>query len=623
MNYLDVEQISKSFGDKLVFDNISLQISKGDKIAIVAKNGSGKTTLMRVLAGKEAPEGEHAKYLINRHIRLGYLEQDPSFHEDATVYDAVYESEDPLIKLVRKYHELLLIPDRSEELDSVIQKMEDNKAWDLEARIKEILFKLNITNLEQKTRSLSGGQLKRLALAKLVIEAPEFIFLDEPTNHLDLDMIEWLEKYLQRQQLTLLMVTHDRYFLERVCNVIIELDRGQLYKYQGNYSVFLEKKASRMENEAANLEKTKKLYKKELDWIRRQPKARGTKAKSRVGEFYKIKEAAHKNLDEGAIHLQVKGRRLGSKIVELHNVSKSFDDKKIIEGFSYKFKKNERVGIVGPNGAGKSTFINLVTKSLRPDSGKVVVGDTVAFGYVMQDGLKLDQDKPMIEVIRDIAEYIPLDKGQKLTAPQLLERFLFPRSQHRVFVSKLSGGERRRLYLLTVLMSDPNFLILDEPTNDLDILTLNVLEDFLKAFQGCQLIVSHDRYFMDKLVDHLFILNGDGSIKDYNGNYSTYRAQQSHLLKQKNKVKSEGGQRIEAKQPLDNKRKLSYLEKKEIEDLEKAIDQLQMRKEEINGQFLSGNMNNEEIVERSKELGEIEKNIEEKEERWLELSEFL
>ena len=483
MNYLTLENVTKSFGEKILFKDIDLRIGKGEKIALVAKNGTGKTTLLKVVAGLEAPEGENANILLRKDIRVKFLDQEPEFDESLTPIEAVFDSENEKIQAIKEYEKAMLIPGRDQDLQKAMTRIDDLKAWDIEARIKEVLSKLNV-NLHQEIRQLSGGQKKRLALAKILIEEPDFLIMDEPTNHLDLDMIEWLENYLQQPSLTLFMVTHDRYFLERVCDTIIELNQGQLYRYRGNYSEYLIKKSAREENEAANLEKTKKLYKRELEWIRRMPKARGTKAKSRVDSFSEIKKQAFKRTENDKVQLMIKGNRLGSKILETHYISKSYGDLKIVEDFDYKFKKKERVGIIGPNGVGKSTFLRLLTKQERPDAGKVVIGDTVVFGYYSQDGIPLKEDKRVIDIVRDIAEYIPLEKGQKLTAKSLLERFLFTGEQQQIFASQLSGGEKRRLYLLTVLMQNPNFLILDEPTNDLDIITLNLLEDFLMDFPG-------------------------------------------------------------------------------------------------------------------------------------------
>lgn len=623
MNYLTLENVSKSYGDKVLFNKINLQISKGQKIALVAKNGSGKSTLLRVIGGQEAPEGETAKILVRKDIKIGFLDQEPDFFDEHTVFEAVFDSENEEIQAIKAYEEALRKND-NDALQLALDQMDKLKAWDIEAKVKELLTKFNIGDFEKKVKQLSGGQKKRLALVKLVIEAPEFIIMDEPTNHLDIDMIEWLEEYLQRANLTLLMVTHDRYFLERVCDVIIELDHGEIFKYNGNYSDFLTKKAIRHETESAEMEKTKKLFKRELDWVRRSPQARSTKAKARVDAFYDIKDKVSQKRDNTEMQIDIKGQRLGKKIVEMHNVYKSFGNLKLIQGFDYKFRKKERVGIVGPNGVGKSTFLQVMTGQLRPDGGKVVVGGNTVFGYYTQSGIQLRDDKRVIDVVQDIAEYIPLDKGQKLTAPQLLERFLFSRKQQQVYVSQLSGGERRRLYLLTVLMENPNFLILDEPTNDLDILTLNVLEDFLLEFPGCVIIVTHDRYFMDKLVDHLFVFKGDGIIKDFNGDYTDYREmikveereqrklEREEQLKQKAKEKA-----TEAKQPG-----LSQEEKKELKRLEKQIGKLEEKKAELSERFNSTAISPEQIEEWSKELSAVTEELEEKEIRWMELADM-
>ena len=619
MNYLTLENVNKSFGDKILFENLNLTIAKGQKIALIAKNGSGKTTLLKVIAGEENIEGENAKLLLNKNITRSYLRQDPYFDPESTVIEAALDSDNEEIRAIRNY-ELALLKADPDSIEKTLSKVEDLKAWDIEARVKEVLGQLNVHNLSQKIGSLSGGQKKRLALAKIIIDDCDFIILDEPTNHLDIEMIEWLEKYLQSAQRTLFMVTHDRYFLERVCNEIVELDNGELNIFRGSYSDYLEKKAAMLENNAVNLDKTKKLYRKELDWIRKQPKARGTKAKSRIDKFYKIKEDAHKTVDSTLMEINLETARLGSKIIELHALNKSFDDLKIVESFDYKFKKGEKVGIAGPNGVGKTTFLKLLTKEIRPDGGKVVIGDTVVFGHYTQDGISLDKDKTVIEAIRDIAEYVPLKKGLKMTAETLLERFLFPRSQQQVFVSQLSGGERRRLHLLRVLMANPNFLILDEPTNDLDILTLNVLEDYLQQFPGCVIIVSHDRYFMDKLVDHLFVLEGKGKVKDFNGTYSEYKAS---LRQYSSHKEDKPSPKIEEKKVTNSKvRKLHYLEKKELEGLEKDIAKLEKQKSAIEAKFLEGTLTNERMQELSVELGNIKKSIEVKEERWFELSEF-
>ncbi|MFK8103178.1 MAG: ABC-F family ATP-binding cassette domain-containing protein, partial [Saprospiraceae bacterium] len=541
--------------------------------------------------------------------------------------EAVFDSENAMIQCVKNYEKALQQPEKEEALQSAMMQMDDLKAWDFEANIKEILSKLNINNLDQQVYTLSGGQKKRLALAKLLIEDPEFVILDEPTNHLDLEMIEWLEKYLQHSRLTIFMVTHDRYFLERVCDTIIELDGGVLYRYKGNYSEFLEKKFLREEVQSRTMDRDKKMFERELQWVRRQPKARGTKAKARVDGFLDLKDKTTQKIDRTKLQIEIKGNRLGSKILEAHYINKSFDDLKIVENFHYKFSKKERVGIVGPNGVGKTTFLKMLTKQIRPDSGKVVVGDTIVFGYYTQAGMELKEDKRVIDVVQDIAEYIPLEKGMKISAAQMLERFMFNRKHQQVYVSQLSGGERRRLYLLTVLMANPNFLILDEPTNDLDIITLNVLEDFLQDFPGCVIIVTHDRYFMDKLVDHLFIFEGDGKIRDYNGNYTDYReeykAKEHEDRKQdRSKQKQEEKGKVAVESKKEETPRLTYQERKELGKLEKEIEKLELKKATIIEKFNDANLAPQEIEKLSIELGAIKDKIEEKELRWMELSEL-
>lgn len=623
MDFLTLENVSKSYGEKTLFQNLSLQISKGQKIALVAKNGSGKTTLLRVIAGTEAPEGENSSILLRKGVRLGYLPQEPELQDSHTILEAVFDSDNEMIRAIKAYEEALIQSDRADLLQQAMAKMDDLKAWDFEAKIREILQQLNIARFDQLVRSLSGGQKKRLALAKLIIDEPEFLILDEPTNHLDLDMIEWLELYLQQPGITLFMVTHDRYFLERVCNQIIELDNKQLFRYQGNYSQYLEKRAIRLENEALEYEKDKKLFGKELEWIRRMPQARTTKAKSRVDAFDDIKERVSNKRVDQEIQIEIKGQRLGKKILELHNISKSFGDLKILEGFSYKFQKEERVGIVGPNGVGKSTFLKLLTQEERVDSGKVVLGENTVFGIYSQDGLQLREDQRVIEVVRDIAEFIPMAKGQKLTAAQALERFLFSRPQQQVYVSQLSGGERRRLFLLTVLMRNPNFLILDEPTNDLDIVTLNILEEFLLEYPGCILIVSHDRYFIDKIATHLFVFEGNGKIKDFNGDYTEYREWQKEQEREKRKQeKAEQAQVTAAsKANSEDKPGLTYDQRKELSRLEKEISKLEAEKQQISAQFNEPDISAEKITRLSKELAAINEKIEDRELKWMSLAE--
>ena len=621
MQYLALENVSRSYGDKVLFKNVNLSITKGDKIALVAKNGSGKTTLLKVIAGEEGSDGENAKINISKEIKISILKQDPTFNPNATVLEMIFDSDNEAIMAVRDYEKALQMNDEV-MLQKCVTRLEDLKAWDLESKIHEILHKLLLTDMDQKTGQMSGGQKKRLALAKILIEEPDFLILDEPTNHLDMEMIEWLENFLQQPNLTLFMVTHDRYFLERVCNEIIELDNGNTYIYRGNYSQYLEKREARLLNDAVTLEKTKKLFSKELEWMRRQPQARSTKAKSRIDDFYDIKEKAQVRLQNDDMKIMVQASRLGSKILEAHSLVKSFGDKKILDGFTYKFKKGERIGIVGQNGTGKSTILKLLTQEIKPDGGKIVVGDTIVFGYYTQDGLVLNEDKMVIDVIRDIAEYIPLEKGQKISAESMLERFLFPRSQQRVYVSQLSGGEKRRLYLLTILMKNPNFLILDEPTNDLDIITLNVLEDYLSDFPGCIIIVTHDRYFMDKLVDHLFILEGNAKIRDYNGTYSEYRALKK--TEERDKPKEEKTSAIEVVElSLDNKSKATFEQRKDFARLEKEIKKLEEKKAEITSLFEDASLSPQKIMELSKELDKVNEQISEKEEKWFELADLM
>jgi len=623
MNYLTLENVSKTYGEKVLFDKINFTISKGEKIAIVAKNGAGKSTMLKVIAGVEPAEGETQKVWLYKNIEVGYLVQDPEFQAADTVLDAVFDSDNPMMKALRAYEEALIWQSKPEKMEEALTLMDDLKAWDFEAKFKEILFKLNITDLNQKISVLSGGQKKRLALAKLIIDDPEFLILDEPTNHLDLEMIEWLEEYLQQSRITLLMVTHDRYFLERVCSHIVELDGGVLYRYKGSYSDFLEKKAAREENQATVLDRTKKLMNRELEWVRRQPKARGTKAKSRVDKFHEIKEKATQKVENSEIQIGIKGQRMGKKILEAHNISKRFGDFVAVEGFDYKFRKKERVGIVGPNGVGKSTFLKVLTKQLRPDSGKIVVGGNTVFGYYTQEGIKLEKDQTIIEFIRNIAEFIPMDKGQKLTAEQLCERFLFDRKQQRVYISQLSGGERRRLYLLSVLMENPNFLILDEPTNDLDILTLNILEDFLLSFPGCVIIVTHDRYFMDKLVEHLFVFEGNGKIKDFNGTYTEYRAYaKAKELEEKRQNAAPKAKKEKPAFQSETTAGLTRDQQKEFKRLEKQIEKLEEKKAKITEKFNDTNISTEDIEKFSKELGEVTEELEEKEMRWMELADL-
>ncbi|MFN0213988.1 MAG: ABC-F family ATP-binding cassette domain-containing protein [Saprospiraceae bacterium] len=674
MNFLTLENVSKSYGEKLLFQNISLHLDKGQKIGLIAKNGTGKSTLMRVIAGKEGSEGENAKITMRKDIRIGWLDQEPNFPPGMDVLGAVLDPSNPLVRVVQRYEKALLhhenplarqslpslggqdsqnetagpayAPVRQgsagekasasepssgkptageDELTEAIAQMDQQNAWTFEAKVKETLSRFRMNDYEQMVSTLSGGQQKRLALVKILLEEPDFLILDEPTNHLDVEMIEWLEEYLQQPGITLFMVTHDRYFLENVCDSIIELEGGQLRRYSGSYSDYLEKKALREENEATTYERQNKLLKNELDWVRKSPQARTTKAKARVDAYFNRKEtndALKKTKDE--LSLSIKETWLGGKIVELHNISKSFGDKNLIEHFSYKFKRKERVGIVGQNGSGKSTFLQLITQVLPPDTGKVVVGDTVTFGHYRQEGLHL-KDRRVIDAVRDIADYIPLDKGKELSAAQLLERFLFSRPQQQVYVSQLSGGEKRRLYLLTVLMKNPNFLILDEPTNDLDVLTLQVLEDFLEDFPGCLVVVTHDRYFMDRLVDHLFVFEGDGKVKDFNGSYAEYRAMKRGERQLADAAASNGGQQstVNGQQSTVNGQQaaLSNTERNEMKKLDKEIAALEHRKKQILERFNVADLGAEEAGKLSAELGKLQEDLDVKEMRWLELAE--
>jgi ATP-binding cassette subfamily F protein uup len=621
MNYLLTENLSKSYGIKVLFENISFSIDKGQKIALVAKNGTGKSSLLQILVGKDTPD--RGTVYLRKEITTSLLEQEPDLNENATVLEAVFHAETPVMKATRMYEYAIEHPENEALMQEAYEAMEQTGAWDFEAKVKTILSQLQIHQFDQKIKTLSGGQKKRVALAKVLIEEPDFLIMDEPTNHLDLEMIEWLEDYLDRANMTLLMVTHDRYFLENVCNVILELDKGILYRHKGNYTYYLEKKAAREENEKSNLQKTRNLFGKELEWIRKQPRARGTKAKSRVEAFSVLKEKASKKLDDDKMTITIDMQRVGGKIMELHNLKKSFGDKKIIYDFSYKFKDKERVGIVGRNGMGKTTFLHILTGLAQPDGGKVVKGDTIKIGYYTQDGMKLKDDKRVVEVLKDIAEFIPLKGGKTLSASQLLETFLFDGETQHTFVSKLSGGEKRRLYLLTILISNPNFLILDEPTNDLDILTLQVLEDFLDDFPGCVLIVSHDRYFMDRLTQHLFVFEGEGIIKDFNGTYSEYRAIEDLKKEEKYTPKKKEEKLVAPVATTIEKKKPSYKEQREFELLEKEMPELEKEKIRLTDLLSSGALDTNEFQKVANDLGKVVEQLETKELRWLELSELM
>lgn len=616
VNYLSVENISKSYGERILFSDISFGINKDQKIAFVAKNGTGKTSLLNIITGTDTPDS--GQVIIRNGLQMAFLPQEPDLDKNLSVEETIFASDNTVLTVIRAYEKALKNPHDTEAYQKAFEQMEIHQAWDFETRYKQILFKLKLDNLEQKVASLSGGQKKRLALANILIKKPDLLILDEPTNHLDLEMIEWLENYFSKENITLFMVTHDRYFLERVCNEIIELDQGELYTYKGNYSYYLDKKNARLEVEKASVEKAKNLYSRELEWMRRQPKARTTKSKSRIDDFYEIKERAQKRRKEHQVLLEINMERLGSKVVEFHNVSKSFGDKNILDKFNYNFKRAERIGIIGKNGTGKTTFLNLLTGTVKPDQGKIITGETIQFGYYTQKGIQIKPGQKVIEVIKEFGEYIPLTKGRQISAGQLLERFLFDGKKQYDYVEKLSGGELKRLYLCTVLIQNPNFLILDEPTNDLDIITLNVLESFLLDFPGCLVVVSHDRYFMDKITDHLFVFRGDGIVEDFPGNYSDFRAYEEASTSETTTRKEVKPEKKQWKK--DQNTGLSFQEKKEYNKLEREIKKLEEQKALLENEFASGNLEGIEIDTKSKELQEILETIETKTEQWFELS---
>ncbi len=614
MNYLSVENIAKSYGEKVLFEDISFGINKDQKIAFVAKNGSGKTSILNIIAGKDTPD--EGQVISRKGINIAYLAQDDDLNPDLTIEETIFSTESTILPVIQQYEKALQNPDDAEAYQKAFELMEQHNAWDFETQYKQILSKLKLDDLSQKVGKLSGGQKKRLSLAIILINKPDLLILDEPTNHLDLEMIEWLEAFFAKEKITLFMVTHDRYFLERVCNEIIELDNGKLYKYKGNYSYYLQNKEERLALEATNLSKAKSLFKKELDWMRRQPKARTTKSKSRIDDFFQIKEKAHQRRKEHEVQLEINMERLGSKIVELHKLKKNFGDKVILDGFDYVFKRGERIGIIGKNGTGKSSFLNILTGKIPVDGGKVIVGETVKFGYYTQKGIQIKEGQKVIEVIKEFGEEIPLTKGRRISAAQLLERFLFDRKKQHDFVEKLSGGEQKRLYLCAVLIQNPNFLILDEPTNDLDVVTLNILESFLLDYPGNLMVVSHDRYFMDKIVDGLFVFKGEGEVENFPGNYSDYRAYESSLPPEPKEEKTVA----EKPEKAAPKGKLSYNEKREFGQLEVDIEKLQKKKVNLEAQFTNGEIAMDDINEKSLELQQIIESLEEKEERWFELS---
>lgn len=619
--YLLVENATKSYGDIVLFENITFVVNEGQKLALIAKNGTGKTTLLNILAGKDSFDS--GSFYINKDIKVGYLEQDPKFDPELTIFQAAYGAPGEMMDAVRAY-ELAVHSSDKKHLEHAITQMDLHNAWDFDVKIRQMLSVLKLDNLDQLVGTLSGGQIKRLALAVALINEPDFLILDEPTNHLDLDMIEWLEEYLLKTQITLLMVTHDRYFLDRICNEIIEIDEKSAYSYKGNYSFFLQKREDRIFNKNLSTEKAQNLLRRELEWMRRMPKARGTKAKYRIDAFYDLKEQSEYRRNERQVDINVKTSRLGNKILVLEHVSKSFGDKVMLSDFSYTFSRFEKVGIIGRNGVGKSTFLNLITANLQPDTGKIDPGETVVYGYYRQQGLQFKPQQRVIDVVKEIAEVITLGDGSQLSVSQFLTHFLFPPEMQYVQVEKLSGGERRRLYLMTVLMKNPNFLILDEPTNDFDIVTLNVLEDYLSTFGGCLIIVSHDRFFMDKLVDHLFIFEGDGAVYDFPGNYSDYRASQKQQEIEAKRAEAKEKPKpatTEAKAaPENEKRKLSFKEKKELEQLESDLGSLETEKAQLETEMNSGTLKPDELIAKSNRIAAVMKLIDEKSDRWLELS---
>jgi ATP-binding cassette subfamily F protein uup len=584
----------------------------------VAKNGAGKTSILNILSGKDSPDT--GQIIYRKGLRTTFLSQEPVLDQNLTIEETIFNSDNPILKVINTYHAALENPDDSKLYQTAFDDMERYQAWDFETQYTQILFKLKLEKLDQKVKELSGGQQKRLALANTLLSKPDLLILDEPTNHLDLEMIEWLESFFAKENITLFMVTHDRYFLERVCSEIIELDEGCIYNYKGNYSYYLEKKEERIEREAIETNKSKQLYKKELGWMRRQPKARTTKSKSRIDDFYEIKERASKRRNDHQVQLEINMERLGTKILELYKVSKAFEEKVILNRFEYVFQRGERIGIIGKNGTGKSTFLNMITGGLEPDSGKIIQGETIKFGYYTQDGIKPKPMQKVIDVVREFGDYIPLMKGKQISAQQLLERFLFSRKKQYDFVEKLSGGERKRLYLCTVLIQNPNFLILDEPTNDLDIVTLNVLENFLLDFPGCLLVVSHDRYFMDKIVDHLFVFRGEGVVEDFPGNYSDFRTYEDS-----SPVAAEPKKTTLSKASKDSQSeaKLNFNEQKELNNLESKLKSLEFDKKEMEAKFLVPEIDMETIEMLSDQLKRLNEVIEEKEMRWLELNEKL
>jgi ATP-binding cassette subfamily F protein uup len=624
MHYLSVENLSKSFGVKPLFQNISFNVNEGDKIAIIARNGSGKSTLLKVLAGLD--QADSGKLWIHKDVNVALFEQDPHFEDEKSILDNIFHVNHPVVDAIKCY-EIAIEKNDDALIGEALIKMDDMSAWDFDSKVKQILGKLNIHNLEQQVGTLSGGQKKRVALARILIDLGfehrhTLLIMDEPTNHLDVEMVEWLEYYLNQEKVTLLLVTHDRYFLDAVVNCIWEIDGSEMHVYRGDYDVYMEQKAARIESEQATIDKAKNLYRKELEWMRKQPKARTTKSKSRQDNFHDVEAKAKKRIEDNQVQLEMKMNRLGGKIAEMKKVYHAFGEKKILKGFDYTFNKGERLGIIGKNGAGKSTFLQILQQIIQPDSGKINIGDTIVFGNFSQQGLQYKEDKRVIEFVKDIAENFPLAKGGSISAAQFLELFLFTPEQQYTYLSKLSGGERKRLQLLCVLFKNPNFLILDEPTNDLDLPTLGVLEHFLSDFQGCLIIVSHDRYFMDRLVDHLFVFEGDGVITDFPGSYSDYRVIQKIKERESNEVKSKNTVVNEPVIVAETvaKKKRSFKEQKELELIEKSIPELESEKERIALKMSEG-LDFKELSALSARSTEINNLIEQYELRWLELNE--
>ncbi len=627
MHYVSAEGLGKSYGIKPLFENISFHIEEGDKIALIARNGSGKSTLLKILAGKETPDS--GSCWIHKDLTVALFDQEPEFREQDTILDNIFQHEHPTLNAIKAY-EVASELENTDLLTAAIEKMDETGGWDFEAKVKQILGKLNIHQLTQQVGTLSGGQRKRVALARTLIDIGfdhkhTLLIMDEPTNHLDIQTVEWLEHFLNQERVTLLLVTHDRYFLDAVCDEIWELEGSELFVYKGDYETYMERKAARIEQQAASVDKARNVYRKELEWMRKQPKARTTKSKSRIDAFADVEAKAKQRLEEQALQLQMKMNRLGGKVIELKKLYKKYDDQEILKGFDYTFKKGDRIGIVGPNGVGKTTFLNMLQGIEQPDSGKVNIGETIVFGYFSQQGLTYKEDMRVIEYVKTFAENFPLANGGSLSAAQFLQLFLFTPDQQYSYISALSGGEKKRLLLLTILFRNPNFLILDEPTNDLDLPTLAVLENFLSEFQGCLLIVSHDRYFMDRLVDHLFVFEGNGYIRDFPGNYTIYRIWQKEQEQKTLSVPVQTSSTPPAQQetnPSVSKKKLSFNEKREFEQLEKEIPKLEQQKAALNAKLASGQLEFQELQEISLKIGTISQELEEKEMRWLELSEM-